>query len=158
VKINPATENSLSNSVHVGRLLCRIAISWSVCHKSVFYQKKERGIGTFLASPTLRFKEIQVPTNIRVLPSGTSNIKTHRASETVHAARRQQPPSLVHAISNFILFRTFTSNVRNDLESQNTLARTVLPNLRSTPVASLLLRLHWLPVISRIKYKLATIT
>jgi len=37
---------SLSNSVHVGRLLCRMAISWSVCHKSVFYQKKERGIGT----------------------------------------------------------------------------------------------------------------
>jgi len=36
--------------------------------------------------------------------------------------------------------------------------RIVLPNLQSTPVASLLLRLHWLPVISRIKYKLATIT
>ena len=35
--------------------------------------------------------------------------------------------------------------------SQNALARIVLPNLRSTPVASLLLRLHWLPVTSRKK-------
>ena len=33
-----------------------------------------------------------------------------------------------------------------------------LPNLRSTPVLSLLNRLHWLPVTFRIKYKLAIIT
>ena len=39
--------------------------------------------------------------------------------------------------------------------NQNTLAWIVL---RSAPVASVLLRLHWLPVISHIKYKLATIT
>jgi len=32
------------------------------------------------------------------------------------------------------------------------------PKSPSTPVASLLLRLHWLPVISCIRYKLATIT
>ena len=42
--------------------------------------------------------------------------------------------------------------------AQNTLERIILPNLRSTPVASLLLHLYWLPVISRIRYKLATIT
>ena len=59
--------------------------------------------------------------------------------------------------ANYILFKTSTSNIKNLQRAQNTLARIVLPNLWSTPVAFLVLRLRWLPVISRIKYKLATI-
>jgi len=53
--------------------------------------------------------------------------------------------------------KNYNSNIKKLQRAQNTLARIVLPNLQSTPVASLLLWLHWLPVISRIKYKVATI-
>jgi len=60
--------------------------------------------------------------------------------------------------ANSILFKTSTSNINKLQRVQNTLARIALPNLWSTPVLSLLNRLHWLPVTSRIKYKLATIT
>ena len=63
-----------------------------------------------------------------------------------------------HFHANSILFKTFASNIRKLNRAQNTLAWIVLRNLWSTPVASLLIRLYWLPVISRIKYKQATIT
>ena len=48
--------------------------------------------------------------------------------------------------ANSILFKTSTSNINKLQRVQNTLARIALPNLWSTPVLSLLNRLHWLPV------------
>ena len=55
-------------------------------------------------------------------------------------------------------FKTSTTNIKKLQRAQSTHARIVLPNLQSAPVCSLLAHLHWLPVTSHIKYKLATIT
>ena len=57
---------------------------------------------------------------------------------------------------NSLLFGISSFNISKLQRVQNLAARLALNNW-STPVQSLLLRLHWLPVKSRIKFKISTI-
>ena len=60
--------------------------------------------------------------------------------------------------ANFILFTTSTTNIKKAIVAQDAVARFLLPNFHFTPVSSLITRLHWLPVIFRIKLKYTIIT
>jgi len=60
--------------------------------------------------------------------------------------------------ANSFLLKTSTTNIIKLQRAQNTLAQTVLPNLYSSLVTSLLSHLHWLLLTSHIKHKLTTIS
>ena len=117
------------------RLLCHVTGSGSA-----YVHERPRDAGLAL----------EFPAGGRSVAVGLPNSPIH----TVRHADKTRPSCLDYA--NSILFTTSTSNVKKLQRDQNALARIVLANLRSTPVASLILRLHWLPVALRIRYKLAT--
>jgi len=120
-------------------------ISWTICKQSA---PRSRQITTptphhsifagwmFFLMPTNSVKRVQNNLSIKIL------YDIDKGPATAYS----------------ILFRTSTSGIKKLQRAQNTLAWIVLPNLQSIPVASLLLRLHWLLVISHIRYKLAAIT
>ena len=60
--------------------------------------------------------------------------------------------------ANSVLYGVAASHLNKLQHVQNTLARVVLRSNYSRPPAQLLSELHWLPIESRIKFKLATIT
>ena len=60
--------------------------------------------------------------------------------------------------ANSVLYGVAASHLNKLQHVQNTLARVVLRSNYSRPSAQLLSELHWLPIESRIKFKLATIT
>jgi len=74
-----------------------------------------------------------------------------------HDRSIQQQLLLLHPYISSIQFKTSTANFNTLQQAHNILAQIVLLNLHSTHIISLLSRLHWLPVTTRIKYKPATI-
>ena len=85
--------------------------------------------------------------------SGTLwSLDTHTASLVAHALVSSR---LDYA--NSILYGSPKSNIIKLQRIQNTLAHIVLKSDRQTHSAPLLQQLHWLPVHSRIHFKLATI-
>ena len=73
-------------------------------------------------------------------------IKTVAAS-LIHTRITMHANSLIHGSTNI-----------KQLQWQTSVARVVLPNLSHQPATALLSELHWLPVNSRITFKLACLT
>jgi len=59
---------------------------------------------------------------------------------------------------NSILYSTSSSNLNKLQRVQNTLARTVMMTKKRDHITLVLARLHWLPVIARIQFKIALLT
>jgi len=57
----------------------------------------------------------------------------------------------------YIAQNTSANSTQKLQHTQNTLARILLPNKRHLPSTDLLRQLHWLPVSSRIQFKLASL-
>jgi len=59
---------------------------------------------------------------------------------------------------NSLLYGTTNINIRKLQRVQNSLARLVIGTRKSDHITPVLKKLHWLPISSRISYKIATLT
>ena len=158
--INPSKSVStmFSTAQHISKLQTTGFKTVSVAGSSIPINKNFTTLGVTLDSTLSLTKHVKQTVrssfyHLRALRH-IRHVLTDENAKTIGAA-------LIHSkldYSNAILYGTSQENISSLQRVQNSLARIISNPSRPMPSAMLLSSLHWLPVKSRINYKIACLT